>query len=256
MRYALLIAYDGTDLTGWWRQAEGRSVAGCLDAAFALLGEPAAAVVGASRTDAGVHAHGQVAHVDCERTWDVRDLVRSLNRHLPPAAVVRGAVAVDPDFHAVHAVVAKTYRYAVDLGPVADPFLARWAWRPPYHLDPTRLPALAARVTAMTTAAAFARRGDQRDDLSVAIRSCRWHRRGSTWIASITADRFTYRLVRSLVGGMLATAQGTCSDAQWSAALTGEDSPAGQQQAPARGLHLWRVTYPRPLVFTPSIPRP
>ena len=256
MRYALLIAYDGTDLAGWWRQAEGRSVAGCLDAAFARLGEAQAAPVGASRTDAGVHARGQVAHVDLARPWQPWDLQRSLNRHLPPEIVCRGVVPVAEDFHAVQSVTTKTYRYAVDLGPGADPFLARWAWRPPYALNPVALPSLAAAVTTMTTAAGFVRRGDHREDLALTVRSCRWHQRGTTWIASITADRFTYRLVRSLVGGMLATAQGTCTEAQWQAALAGEDTPSGDQQAPARGLHLWRVAYARPLDFGASIPRP
>ena len=256
MRYALLIAYDGTDLAGWWRQEGGRSVAGCLDAAFARLGEPEARAVGASRTDAGAHAQGQVAHVDLARSWEPWDLLRSLNRHLPPDIAVRAVAPVEDDFQAVHGVTAKTYRYAVDLGPLADPFRARWAWRPPYALDPSGLAALATHVPAMTTAAGFARRGDHREDLSLTIRACRWHRRGSLWIASLTADRFTYRLVRSLVGGMLATAQGTCTEAQWQAALAGEDTPAGHQQAPARGLHLWRVAYARPPDFRPIMPRP
>src|SRR3954468_4066245 len=131
-RYALLLAYDGTAFAGWWRQPGARTVAGELDAAFARLGEPAAAPVGASRTDAGVHAEGQVAHVDLARAWRPRALADALARQLPDDVACLGVAPVADDWPAVHEVRPKTYRYALAVGAVRDPFwAARFAWRPP-----------------------------------------------------------------------------------------------------------------------------
>jgi tRNA pseudouridine38-40 synthase len=84
MRYALWLAYDGTAFAGWWRQPGERTVAECIDAAFARFGETEARVVGVSRTDAGVHARGQVAHVDTLRTYEPSRLLGILASHLPP----------------------------------------------------------------------------------------------------------------------------------------------------------------------------
>jgi tRNA pseudouridine38-40 synthase len=246
MRYALRLAYDGTGLAGWWRQPDQPSIASLVDHAFGHLGESAVQVVGASRTDAGVHARAQVAHVDLGRPWRIPDLVRGLNRHLPSGIVCTGAAPVAEDWHAVFGVAAKTYRYAVDLAAIPDPLQARWVWRPPYRLDPTLLPTLAHHVTTLQDAGGFRRRGDAREDLGLRIRDCRWHHQRDRWICSLTADRFTYRLVRSLVGAMLATAQGTCRHDDFIATLAGHDTPAGHQQAPAHGLHLWHVRYRHP----------
>ena len=86
-RYALLIAYEGRDFVGWWLQPGRRSVSGEIQQALQRLGEPGD-IIGASRTDSGVHAMGQVAHLDCHRTWDPAELHRQLDHHLPPIAVV------------------------------------------------------------------------------------------------------------------------------------------------------------------------
>ena len=143
-RYAVLLAYDGTAFAGWWRQPDTRTVGGVLDAAFARLGEPTAHALGASRTDAGVHAREQVAHVDCARPWRADDLARALSSQLPPDVACRAVAAVAEDWHAVHHASSKTYRYRLDVGAVVDPFLApRISWRPPFT---PALPALQAAL--------------------------------------------------------------------------------------------------------------
>ena len=133
-RYALLIAYDGREFSGWWRQRGRRSVASELDAALHRLGERGQAV-GASRTDTGVHAMGQVAHVDLERSWEPEQLRPSLDGQLPPDCSCRGIAAVSSDFHAVHDSIGKTYRYRCDLQPERSPFLAASSWRPAQGVD-------------------------------------------------------------------------------------------------------------------------
>lgn len=243
-RYALLLAYDGGGFAGWWRQAGRRSVAGELDAAFRRLGERQAEPVGASRTDAGVHALAQVAHVDLARRWDPAALRRALDAQLPEDCCCRGVAAVADDWHAVHAVRDKTYRYRLWLGTERDPFLgARLAWRVPGALDPELLATCAALAPGERDWAAFVRRGDHRADTRHRLLGCSWRRQGPILVCTLRADGFIYRLARSLVGGMVAVARGGCTLDGWRRALAGECSSAASQQAPAHGLRLEAVRY-------------
>ncbi len=244
-RYALLIAYDGTDFAGWWRQPDLATVAGELDAACARFGEIGAAAVGASRTDAGVHAVGQLAHIDLRRSWQPGRLAAAFNRQLPPGIVVRSAAVVDDAWHAVHGVRRKTYRYAIDGGAAADPFLARTAWRLP-GLDPLRLAAAAALVPGRRDWTAFVRRGDHREATRCRVINCRWRQRGDVLLCDLTADGFIYRLARSLVGGMVQVSRGTADLSGWRAVLAGEAGGSAKQQAPACGLTLLRVVHRAP----------
>lgn len=246
MRFALLIAYDGTDFAGWWRQPGTRTVAGVFDEAFARIGETQAQVVGASRTDAGVHAQGQVAHVTTTRAWGADDLLRALATHLPSDVACRQVATVADTWDACHDASGKTYHYTIDHGEVADPFLARFAWRPPFRLDPERLLDAALGIAGERDWSGFSRRGETRHldgDLVRRIDRVTWSVTGARLSCEVTGGGFTYRLVRSLVGAMVAVANGTCSRADLDAALAGQDSPAGRQQAPARGLCLMQVEY-------------
>lgn len=244
-RYALLIAYDGGGFAGWWRQPGLRTVAGELDAALARLGEGHAAPVGASRTDAGVHARGQVAHVDCARDWEAPALHRALAAQLPADCCVRAVAPVGGSWHAVHEAGGKTYTYAIDNGALGDPFRTRHAWRTPFRLELAALQELAAAIPGRRDWRGFARRGDHREseDFVRAITAVGWRADGDLLVCTVTGEGFAYRLVRSLVGALVATAHGGCSRAELDAALAGQDSPAGQQQAPAHGLCLERVHY-------------
>jgi tRNA pseudouridine38-40 synthase len=252
MRVALLIAYDGTDFAGWWRQPGQRTVAGVFDEAFARLGEASAQVVGASRTDAGVHAQGQVAHVTTARAWKTGDLCRALATHLPADAACRAVAEVPDGWDACHDALAKTYHYTIDHGVVPDPFLARVAWRPPFVLDPQRLADAAQGLAGERDWSGFSKRGETRHldgDLVRRIDRVAWTTIGGRLRCEVTGGGFTYRLVRSLVGAMIAVANGTCTRAELDAALAGRDSPAGRQQAPARGLCLEHISYPT-AIFT------
>lgn len=247
MRVALLIAYDGTDFAGWWRQPGQRTVAGVFDEAFARLGEPSGQVVGASRTDAGVHAQGQVAHVTTARRWKPDELCRALATHLPADVACRAITEVPDAWDACHEAVAKTYHYTIDHGAVPDPFLARYAWRTPFALDAHRLADAALGIAGERDWSGFCKRGETRHrdgDLVRRIDRVGWVSNDSRLICEVIGGGFTYRLVRSLVGAMIAVANGTCTRAELDAALTGKDSPAGRQQAPARGLCLLHITYP------------
>lgn len=250
---ALMLAYDGSGFAGWWRQPDQRTVAGELDAAFARIGEPGAAPVGASRTDAGVHARGQVAHAALARAWEPRSLLRALAEQLPPDLACVAAAPVGADWNAAHAAVGKTYSYRIDAGVVADPFAHRTAWRPPFRLDLAALQAAAAPIAGRRDWRAFARRGEAREDTVRTITRVAWRAERDALLCEIDGDGFIYRLVRSLVGAMVAVAHGGCPAGELERALAGEATGASQQQAPAHGLCLERVRYaPEPAWVRPD----
>ena len=157
----LTLAYDGTEYVGWQRQAAGRSIQGALETALAEIEGAPVTVVGAGRTDAGVHALGQVASVRLTRDIEPRVLARALNAKLPADIRVLGADAVGAGFHARYSARFKTYRYCVSNGGVADPFAARYAWHvaAPLHLDAMR--AAGARLRGRHDFAAFQSTGSQ-----------------------------------------------------------------------------------------------
>jgi tRNA pseudouridine38-40 synthase len=253
--FALLLAYDGSDFFGWWRQPGMRTVAGVLDEAFVRIGEPAAAAIGASRTDAGVHARGQVAVVSLARSWRPPHLQRALSPHLPPDLSCQGVACVDEEWNPAHAAIGKTYSYWIDNGAIGDPFSRRTAWRPAFRLDINALAQAAALIPGRRDWRAFVRRGDEREDTVRTISEVTWQEQGDFLICSITGEGFIYRLARSLVGGMVAVANETCSLDHLRQALGGEESPAGAQQAPARGLCLEQVEFETALAWEHYDPR-
>lgn len=249
-RFALWMSYDGSAFSGWWRVHGQRSVASELDAAFARLGENNAAPVGASRTDAGVHARGQAAHVDVERPWTPTALLRALASQLPGDCSCIAVAAVDDAWHAVHHATGKTYSYTIDNGEIANPFTARTAWRPPFRLSLETLTHLSALIPGERDWSAFARRGDFRSDHHRRISAMTWHAHHESLICTVAGTGFTYRLVRSLVGAVVATAHGTCTSDDLTRALHGEPTAAARQQAPAHGLCLEQVEYAQTVDWT------
>ncbi len=247
-RYALLVAYDGSDFCGWWRQPDQLSVAAHFDQAFARLGEATAAVLGAARTDAGVHAEGQVCHVDCKRVWQADELVHALNGQLGAAVSCLAAAAVADEWHACHAASGKTYRYELDVSRSPNPLRARFSWRPPKRPVLADLAALASVMPGERDWVAFARSSDYREDYVRLLQEVQWSAaqtqpQQQCYSCHVRGTGFTYHLVRSLVGAMIATATGQCTQRDFEQALAGTRSPAADFQAPAKGLCLESVHY-------------
>ena len=213
-----------------------------------------AEALGAARTDAGVHAEGQVAHVDCSRAWACDELVHALNTHLDSDVSCLAAAAVDETWHACHASSGKTYRYEIDAAQSPDPLRQRYAWRPPGKLHLDRLQELAARIPGERDWSAFARSADAREDyvrdifqMQVAEVAGTF---GPRFVFTVQGKGFTYHLVRSLVGAVIAVATQRCAEADLDAALRAQASEAANFQAPAKGLCLERVHYPEMLPWT------
>jgi tRNA pseudouridine38-40 synthase len=153
--FKLTLAYDGTDLVGWQRQASGISVQGLLEDALRELDGRAVIVSGAGRTDAGVHALGQVASFSLDRAIESDALARAINAQLPKTVRVVAAIETPPEFHARFAARAKTYRYRIWNGPVISPFEHRYAWHITGPLDVGAMCAAARRVDGRHDFAAF-----------------------------------------------------------------------------------------------------
>ena len=247
-RYILSLAYDGGDFSGWWRQPMRRTVAAELDRAFARIGEEQVECVGVARTDSGVHARGQLAQVTCKRPWETTQLAHKLNAQLPDDMAVLNALAAPSDYEVLRQIIGKTYIYRFDLSPVKNPFLARTSWRPPCEPTPDleHLQQLSQAILGERDWRGLARRGDYRDDFHCHITQVYWEDFGNERRFTISGNRFTYRLVRSLVAVLWAVGRGNLSLNEFNACLNGAVNACAQHQAPARGLCLEQIAWDPP----------
>lgn len=250
VRIRLDLAYDGTDFHGWAVQPDRRTVAGVLTDGLTRLVGPGGAggLTVAGRTDAGVHATGQVCHVDLATSaWEglAGSLVTRLAGVLPPDVRVTAATAVTPEFHARFSALARRYAYRVSDAPAgADPLRRRdtLAWRRP--LDLTTLNAAAAGLVGEHDFAAYCRRDPDRTTVRTLTR-LDWRRDpDGVLVATVEADAFCQSMVRSLVGAMLAAGEGR-RPSGWPADLLARRDRAGEVRVAApHGLTLVAVSYP------------
>ena len=250
---ALTVAYDGTAFRGFAAQPEQRTVAGELTAALAqVLRDDLADVVCAGRTDAGVHAWGQVVSFSTGADVEPARLVAVLNRRLGPEIVVREARAVAPDFDARHSAVARTYRYTVVNRPVPDPFLARSAWWVPEPLDLSRLRLAADPFVGEHDFAAFCRRGPEGTTTVRRVLRSHWDVLPDGVLRyEIRGTAFCWQMVRSVVGTLVEVGRGRRTPGDVMTILRSRDRGQAPSPAPPTGLCLWAVDYP-PGVLEPS----
>jgi tRNA pseudouridine38-40 synthase len=243
-RFRLTLAYDGTDFLGWQIQPRARTVQGTLEEALArLAGGPRVVVAGAGRTDAGVHALGQVASFDLPRDMDPADLQRALNGLLPDDVRVREASSVASDFHARRSAVSKLYRYELDCEGVSMPLRRRHAAWLPRRLDPAAVAAAAALFPGRRDFSSLASAGGSATTSvrTVTRSEARFDEQGLVY--EVEADGFLRKMVRSMVGGLIAAGDGSRTLGSLAAALEARDRKAWPAPAPARGLTLVRVDY-------------
>jgi tRNA pseudouridine38-40 synthase len=257
LRIRLDVSYSGTDFSGWAAQPGRRTVQGVLEAALGtILRIPPPRLTVAGRTDAGVHARGQVCHVDVPAdAWaevpgrsdrpPAEALVRRMSGILPPDVRLRAAEVAPPGFDARFSALARRYAYRVTDAPHgADP-LRRWdtlGW--PRRLDLDALVASATGLLGEHDFAAFCRHNPNRTTIR-AITELRWRREPDrVLVATVAADAFCQSMVRSLVGAMLMVGDGR-REPSWPARLLSRRERAGEVRvAPAHGLTLIGVDYP------------
>lgn len=248
--YRITLAYDGTDFRGWQRQhrlSGGRTVQGELEAALSRLagGRPVAAA-GAGRTDAGVHALGQVASFELPRSCEAGELQRALNGLLPDDVRVLAATPAPPDFHARRSACSKLYRYELDCGGVPLPQRRRFSGYVPWKLDPEAVRAAATLYLGRRDFAALASAGSsvQTTERTVTRSEVAFAADANGLVFEVEADGFLRKMVRSMVGGLIAAGRGAESLEALSLALASRDRRGWPPPAPACGLTLVRVDYP------------
>jgi len=247
--YRLTLAYDGTDFAGWQAQRAGgaRTVQGTLeDALSRLAGGARISVAGAGRTDAGVHALGQVASFALASVWDAADLHRALNAVLPDDVRILDAAECEDEFHARRSATGKLYRYTLDTGPVQLPTRRRIAGHVPWALDEGAAQAAAALFVGRHDFASLASSGGSvKTTVRTVTRSDVRREDGGagTWVYEVEADGFLRKMVRSMVGAIVEAGRGAWTVGRLAEALQARDRRAWPAPAEARGLTLVRVRY-------------
>ncbi|MCW4351868.1 tRNA pseudouridine(38-40) synthase TruA [Hoyosella sp. YIM 151337] len=247
MRLRLDIAYDGTDFAGWARQRDQRTVAGVLEEALSLVLRTRTELTCAGRTDAGVHAAGQVAHADVPADAvpdDLPRLVRRFARLLPVDVRITNITVAPPGFDARFSALRRHYQYRITTAPYgADPVRARDTLAWPRSLDTERIARAAQHLVGLHDFAAFCRHREGATTVRE-IQRLEWEQRGDLHIAYVSADAFCWSMVRSLVGALLAVGEGR-RDPDWIAGLvTQRERSSAVTVAPAHGLSLRAVDYP------------
>ena len=246
----LVIQYDGEAFAGWQRQPAQRTVQGVLEAGIQRLTQQVVPVIGAGRTDAGVHATGQVASVSLPLTWEPDRLRRALNAVLPRDVRCSAVHAMRPEFHARFSATERQYRYLVGTDDdAAGPFRYDREW--PLGRVPSLdlLKAESATLLGEHGFRAFAVEGTAgpEDDHRCDIRRCEWSERSGGVTLTIAANRFLHHMVRFLVGTMVEVGIGRRSPGTVSLLLDADDNRSVAPPAPACGLYLECVTYPQDL---------
>ena len=241
----LLLAYDGTRFRGWATQRDPaiRTVEGVLTETLrAVLAEPVKLSV-AGRTDAGVHARGQVASFVTTSVRDTRSICHAINGGLGPEVVVRSADVSRSDFDARSSASAREYRYRIDVGEVADPFTARFVWHHPCAPDLREMRAAARHLVGERDFTSFCRhpgvgRPTVRDLQRVSVM-----RRGDRLELGFRANAFLHQMVRAITGTLVAVGEGKLDPEAIPAILDARDRAAARHIAPPHGLTLERVVY-------------
>ena len=243
-RYKLTIEYDGTPYVGWQAQDNGVSVQGVLTEAVAAFAGERVVIGAAGRTDAGVHALGQVAHVDLAKDWDTETVRAAINFHLRPQPVaVLAAERAAPDFDARFSAVKRHYLYRI-VNRRADLTLEQnRAWRVPRLLDAEAMHAAAQRLIGRHDFTTFRSTECQAKSPVKTLDRLDVARDGDEIRVTAAARSFLQHQVRSMVGSLIHVGEGKWRADDLTAALAARDRTACGQVAPPHGLYLVRVDY-------------
>jgi tRNA pseudouridine38-40 synthase len=246
-RWKCLVAYEGTAFSGWQAQPDKNAVQDHIERRLAELLQTEVRIHGSGRTDAGVHARGQVFHFDGAWRHGAERLLAALRGGLPPVIQVRTAEVVAPEFHARFSAVGKIYHYHLVHGEWADPFAHSTTWSVPRRLDVAAMRAAAAALRGRHDFRAFsAFGGEERENTVRTLARLDLIEDGARLRVEAEAEGFLYKMVRSLVGALVYAGQGKLSPERIAALLAARERTAAVETAPPQGLFLMRVHYPAP----------
>jgi tRNA pseudouridine38-40 synthase len=242
--FKVTLAYDGGPFVGWQRQASGTSIQGLLETVLRDLDGRDVAVVGAGRTDAGVHAEGQVASFCLERSITPDVLVRALNARLPGEVRVVAAEETAASFHARFGARSKTYCYRIRNEEVVSPFERGYVWHVPGPLEIDAMQRAASLLVGRHDFAAFQAAGGARSPTVRAIQSSRVEVPEPGLVTyEVSGDGFLRHMVRAIVGSLVEVGRGRHPVEWLRAVIASRDRMQAGPTAPAQGLYLVRVEY-------------
>jgi tRNA pseudouridine38-40 synthase len=252
MRIALGVEYDGTDFNGWQRQHNGRTVQQCIEQALSRVANHPLTTVCAGRTDTGVHATGQVVHIDTPAVRNEKAWIRGGNTNLPADIRIQWAREVGADFHARFSARLRHYRYVILNRPYPSAQLrhrACWVYAP---LDAAAMQAAANHLLGEHDFTSFRALACQARHPTRTIHRLDVSRCGDFVYLDVVANAFLHHMVRCIAGMLTSVGRGDVPTSRVSQVLEARDRALGAATAPAAGLYLVAVHYPEPFVLPRS----
>lgn len=255
-QWALQLAYDGSRFAGFQALPQIRTVQGELEQALARLLHKPVATVAAGRTDAGVHAYGQIVSLCTDLPFPEERLRSLLQKHLPPDIALKAVWPVGPDFHARFSARGRHYRYRIFMAPEPDPFTQAYAWHVPYPLDLAKLAAAWGQLMGTHDFGAWARSGGAQHTTVFSLWLATLQVQGPWLSLDLVAERFLYSMVRTLVGTAVDIARGNLPPDHFLKLLAVPDRGAVGFTAPPQGLYFCRALYDPCWAVMPAYPDP
>lgn len=242
-RYFIDLSYDGGNFLGWQVQPKGRTVQGELIERLSTFFRDEIYVVGAGRTDAGVHASHMTAHFDLSsEIKSTKDAVYKLNRFLDADIGLKRIYRVRKEAHSRFDAIERGYVYR--LSRVKNPFSVGYAWQFERQLDFAKMNEAASTLLEYSDFAAFCKADTDVKTTLCDVREARWEQLGHEWVFHIKADRFLRNMVRAIVGTLVAVGEGKISVEEFRKIIESENRRNAGSSAPGEGLYLSEVAYP------------
>ena len=245
--YKMILEYDGTEFAGWQYQTNGRSVQGEVETGLARITGEKIRIVGAGRTDAGVHARGQVSSFRSGTRMQPARMTHGMNGVLPPDVAVLRTEIAPPGFHARFDATARHYSYRIIRRPSA--LLRKYAWHVGYSLDSSLLATCARQIVGERDFRPFCKEGSAVSNYLCRVTRAEWIEEGEVLAFHIVANRFLYGMVRALIGSMVDVARGKKPVDDFLRMLQSPGRSRSAPSAPALGLVLEQVDYERNSAF-------
>lgn len=242
-RFKLIVAYDGTNYNGFARQPNAVTIQGTLEAAISTIVGKETLILGAGRTDRGVHAKGQCCVFDAETKVPVERMARAINSQLPADIAVQSVEIVDQDFHPRFGAKRKTYRYQILNTKLRDPFLYKYAWLYPYNINVDIMREAAAHMIGEHDFACFCAAGSTVKDTVRSIYSINIKEENGLITVDICGNGFLYNMVRIIVGTLIHVNEGKLSTGDIPKIIESKDRRLAGPTAPPQGLTMLDIIY-------------